>query len=226
MLSLLLLLFAGQSWALPYNPASLAAAAYGHWSLHELSWIGEKVAAARGSDPGSLNEITSFLYNHPAQALGIRYTTCEAWVNAAALCALPGAAPRETLAAHNDEADAVRHFTLSANLACTIGRALTEVFLAANEGPPAKWRNINLMDIHNNYVGMDWARNRRHCNPIGLGNRIARASLEKLSEGELFVLQPGNSLCASRSLRGALPGASRRKEFRDALSRLDRRCAP
>jgi hypothetical protein len=200
-------------------------AAYSHWSLHELSWIGEKVAAARGSNASSLNEITTFLYNHPAQALGIRYTTCEAWVSAASLCALPGASPRDTLAAHNDEADAVRHFTLSANLACTLGRELTEIFLAANEGPPEKWRDINLMDIHNNYVGMDWARDRRHCNPIGLSSRIAQAALEKLSGGELSILRSGNSLCASRPPYSALPSASRRKEFRDALSRLDKRCA-
>lgn len=221
---LLTTLALGAAQASP-DTATLAALAYQHPSIHELNWIGRQIAAAMADSPFKLDEKTTFLYNYPARALVIRATACEAWAAGAALCAREGSAPEETLVVHHEEIDAVRHFSLAAHLTCAQGRKVTEIFLAANEGDPAKWGKSSYMDIHNNYAGIFWAGEKGglNCASWGFTARVAAAALEKLRAGELVTLKSGKSRCAPDGFIDDNP-LSRLREFRLALRRLDARC--
>lgn len=205
------------------DPITLATAAYGHPSIHELNWIGRQIAGAMADSPFKLDEKTTFLYNYPARAIVIRATTCEAWAVGAALCSSEDSAADKTLVIHHEEADAVRHFSLAAHLTCSQGRQIAEIFLAANEGAPAKWGKSSLMDIHNNYQGIFWAgeKGSANCRPIGFSLRVAEAALEKLRSGQLTILQRGHSRCSEGGHENSL---ARLPEFRSALRRLDARC--
>jgi hypothetical protein len=207
------------------NPAVLTAEAYKHPSIHELNWLGRQIAGAMASGPFKLDEKTTFLYNYPTRAIVIRATACEAWAVGAALCAPEGSAPEETLVVHHEEIDAVRHFSLAAHLTCAQGRQVTEIFLAANEGNPAKWGKSSHMDIHNNYAGIFWAgeKGSGNCRPFGFTQRVAEAALEKLRSGELVTLKQGKSRCAPGGFIDENPLA-RLREFRSALRELDARC--
>jgi hypothetical protein len=207
------------------NPAVLTAEAYKHPSIHELNWIGRQIAAAMAGGPFELDEKTTFLYNYPTRAVVIRATACEAWAVGAALCAREGSDPEDTLVIHHEEIDAVRHFSLAAHLTCAQGRQVTEIFLAANEGNPAKWGKSSQMDIHNNYAGIFWAgeKGSANCRFSGLAQRVAAAALEKLRGGELVILKSGKSRCAPGGIIGEEP-LSRLREFRLALRQLDARC--
>lgn len=206
------------------SPLKRAAEAYEHPSLHELSWIGRRIAEAMSDSPFKLDEKTTFLYNNPTRAIVIRSATCEAWALAATLCASDESDPRDTLVVHHDEADAVRHFTLAAQLTCSQGSRVTEIFLAANEGHPSKWAPTNEMDIHNNYQGIFWATDRGNCRPIGLHQRVSQAALEKLNNGHLIILKRGKSRCSSAGDGFAVSRLTRFGEFRAALRRIDARC--
>lgn len=221
---LLLTLTSAQASPAP-DPAALTALAYQHPSIHELNWIGRQIANAMADGPFELDEKTTFLYNHPTRAIVIRATACEAWAVGAALCAREGSAPEETLVIHHEEIDAVRHFSLAAHLTCAQGRQVTEIFLAANEGNPAKWGKSSYMDIHNNYAGIFWAgeKGSANCRLGGFTRRVAAAALEKLRASELATLKSGKSRCAPGDLFGDEPLA-RLREFRSALRQLDARC--
>lgn len=221
---ILLLALSAQASPSP-DPAALTALAYKHPSIHELNWVGRQIAKAMAGGPFRLDEKTTFLYNHPARALSIRDTACEAWAVGAALCAREGSAPEETLVIHHEEIDAVRHFSLAAHLTCTQGRQVTEIFLAANEGDPARWSKSSYMDIHNNYQGIFWASEKggENCFFNGFTQRVAAAAVEKLRAGELATLKAGKSRCAPGGFFDENP-LTRLREFRVALRQLDARC--
>lgn len=144
-----------------------------------------------------------FVQNNPESALALVNSGCAAMRVSYGYCEVdvfqegllqPGQAEPITRAA-GEEADAVRHFTFSALLACAKGKTFAERYTIAREGPPP-WDESSEMDIHNNYQGFAWADPKfGRCLLPDLEKRILLAALRSLRDHKLVILKRGDTAC-------------------------------
>ncbi len=172
----------------------------------DLSVIGRWVSRyVRAEDfTSSTPDEIRFVQNNPESALAIVNSGCAAMRISYGYCEVdvfqegllqPGHAEPVTRAA-GEEADAVRHFTFSALLACSRGRKFAERYTIAREGPPP-WDLSSQMDIHNNAQGFAWADPKMgRCLLPDLEKRILLGALRALRENRLVTLKRGDTKCA------------------------------
>lgn len=195
MLTLLLLLSAWTAAAAEPEHLARACEAYEDRSLHELSWTGAWVKELTGKLFSSSPEDT-FLTNHLDSLFVLRKVACESWALSYSICARENEGYREIKRqAVGEEADAIRHFLLSATLTCSRGARYAELFLVSHEGKPELWNDRSEMDIANNYVGIDWARQAGNCQNVVNRGAMARIAVRLLREGKLKTLRNGKTAC-------------------------------
>lgn len=173
--------------------------AYLSGNLQELSTVGKLVETyLLGPEFGKgkmAEEEAKFLRNNPQSALVIKGAACRSMAITYALCGV-SMKKREFSRAWYEETDALRHFTNAAFLVCGQGKKMAETYTIAHEGPPP-WPEDERMDIHNNYVGMEWAGDlvRNRCTLSMSDKSLARAGLEQLMADKLVVNQTGSTDC-------------------------------
>lgn len=185
-----------------YDPVDCAAEATEHTNLKELNWLG-RLAQQFVNLPNRLKPKEKVFYsNNIHAALVVRNSTCRAWALANSVCAFDhekaSVAEKKMI---NEEGDALRHFFLSAFLACARGREFAEQALVAHEkGGPADWLAAEKMDIYNNYVAFDWAAAPNRCRAAMTDEYMARAGLRLLKEGKFQTLKKGRTRCADPAI--------------------------
>jgi hypothetical protein len=193
MLTLFLLLGLVSASAAEPEPLARACEAYEDRSLHELSWTGSWVKEFTGKLFSGSPEDT-FLANNPDSLFVLRKVACESWALSYAVCARENEGYQQIKRqAVGEEADAIRHFLLSATLTCSRGARYAELFLVSHEGKPEVWNDRSAMDIANNYVGIDWARQTGNCQHVVDRAAMAKIALGFLREGKLKTLRPGKT---------------------------------
>ena len=137
-----------------------------------------------------------FAKNNPEDLLMIKNTFCRGIALARAVCTYKDADTIEDSAGIDDEPDALRHFIISAFMTCNRGEKYAGQIMTAHEGSPP-WQKDSQMDVHNNFVGIDWASDPKtsHCK-IFREVDVVKAALKALAEGKLVVLSKGKSSCA------------------------------
>lgn len=203
-LFLFLLLTSSVSFGLEAELQQAAEKAYAS-NRKDLSLIGRWVARyVRDEDfTSSTPDEIRFIQNNPESALAIVNSGCAAMRISYGYCEVdvfsegilqPGHAEAVTRAA-GEEADAVRHFTFSALLACARGKNFAERYTIAREGAPP-WDLSSQMDIHNNYQGFAWADPKvGRCLLPDLEKRILLGALKALRDQKLVTLRHGDTSC-------------------------------
>lgn len=164
----------------------------------ELTFLGKFVEAhlMTGDFNASRSEEITFIKNNPDAALAIVNSGCASLRISYGLCDVDVSEGRFSRA-WDEEADAVRHFVFSALLACARGKKFAERYTIAHEGPPP-WDEPSKMDIHNNYVGFEWADPKmKRCDLPDLEKRLVIAALKALQQKKLVTLRSGDTACNS-----------------------------
>lgn len=165
--------------------------------VHELTTVGQLVEkyiyAAKPTKIFTIYD-ARFVMNEPGAVEVLRSSTCHALSLSYSLCGV-GTTNKEQQRTFDEEADAIRHFLFSAYLACSRGEDFARSYLITHEGSPEGWGEATNMDLYNNYVALDWAREPAHCHIEMTDARMAKIALSYLKDGKLRTIKKGDTLC-------------------------------
>lgn len=134
-----------------------------------------------------------FARNNPEDLLMIKGAFCLGAALAGGICGNEKKGGKKN--GVDNEIDAIRHYVISAIMACNRSQNYAAQIMTAHEGNPP-WDPDSQMDIHNNFVGIEWADPKFSRCQIFSEMRVIKAALTALAEGKLVTLTKDNGPCS------------------------------
>ncbi len=199
----MLLFFSLNGFAAEINKCSLRRAEESLKSIRQTTFTGKLFEKYILANSPELAEIfrdkgldIKFARNNPEDLLMIKGTFCRSIALTWGICAKEMEKENERENGIDDETDAIRHYIASAIMACNRSQKYAAQIMTAHEGNPP-WARDSQMDIHNNFVGIEWADPKfSRCQRFS-EIRVVKSALQALAEGKLVTLTKEDGPCSN-----------------------------